>query len=157
MKRPSSFAKCNESRTRRFRATRTRLTRPAPKNDPGHRHEKRSLGRKAEANRRLLARGELSFGRADLSPRQSPFERAAGAPAHQAAPVGALGNHAGSKFYLRAPQPHHSGLRSEYDLHFRSRAWRAGGRGQYVSGGDVLRILLAHHPRRARTETVFHA
>ena len=45
-----------------------------------------------------IGRGQLSFGRADLSTRQSAAQRTAEKGAHQAAPARPLGHHAGTDF-----------------------------------------------------------
>ena len=59
------------------------------------------------AHRRLLARGELPLGRADLPARQPAAARAAAPRARQAAAARPLGHHAGAELRLRAPQPRH--------------------------------------------------
>jgi hypothetical protein len=60
-----------------------------------------------ELDERLLARRQLSVGRADLSLRQSAAARAAEAVAREAAGGRALGHDAGPELHLRAFEPGH--------------------------------------------------
>ena len=75
--------------------------------------------RRAGADERLLAGGQLPVGRPDLPAGQPAAEGAAAARAHQAAAARALGHHAGAELHLRAPEPGHQEARPEHDLRHR--------------------------------------
>ena len=85
----------------------------------------------------LVARRELSFGRADLSARQSAAEAAADARAHQAAAAWTLGHDARTEFYLCASEPRHQGARPGHDLYLRARA---------TAGRALSRIPISRAP-----------
>jgi hypothetical protein len=91
--------------------------------------------RSAGENGRVLARGELSLGRADLSQGQSPARDPAPAGTHQAAAARALGHHRRTQFHLRAPEPADQGVRPEHDLRHRPRPRRSGAGGAQLPGG----------------------
>ena len=95
--------------------------------------------------------------RADLFARQSALERAACAPARQAAALGALGDHAGAELHLCAPEPDHQRLRPQHDLHRRPGTRRAGTRGQHVPGRNVQRVLSGHYARRSGAQAALYA
>ena len=82
---------------------------------------------------RLLAGRELSFGRADLSVRQSAAQTAADARRRQAHAARTLGHHARAEFHLRASESRHQEIRSRHDLCLRPRPRRAGGGRQHLS------------------------
>ena len=71
---------------------------------------------RAARDRRLLARGQLPLGRADLPARQPAAARAAAARAHQAAPARPLGHDARAQLHLRPPQPADPRARPQRDL-----------------------------------------
>ena len=70
-----------------------------------------ALEQRVEPHRWLVARGELSVSRSDLSARQSASERCSCDRAHQAAPARTLGNYS-REFYLRPFKPDHQGAQS---------------------------------------------
>ena len=80
------------------------------------------LGTRSSAARRVLARGELPLGRADLPARQPAAARAAPRGARQAAPARPLGHDAGPEPHLRPPQPGDPRARPRRDLRHRARA-----------------------------------
>ena len=104
--------------------------------------------RGAAPDRRLLARGELPLGRADLPPGQPAAEGAAGPGARQAAPPGPLGHDARPEPDLRPHEPGDPELGPGRDLRDRPRPRRSGHRRQRLSRGDLQRGLPQHHPRR---------
>src|SRR5687767_6011605 len=82
-------------------------TRREPHDRPSHpacASRAAALGRGAVRAGRLLARGELPLGRADLLARQSPAARAPQAGARQAATAGALGDDTGAELRLCPPE-----------------------------------------------------
>ena len=109
--------------------------------NPGDPNARSSVARSASEDARLLARGELPVGRADLSAGQSAARIAAHARAHQAASAGPLGHDAGIELSLRPPEPADQGERSEHDLRHRSRPWRPGDGGADLSRRLVHRAL----------------
>ena len=87
----------------------------------------------ASQNGRLLARGQLSFRRPDLSQRQSSAGAAADAGRREAAAAGSLGHHAGPEFSLRALEPADPRARAEHDLRHRPGTRRTGDGGEHLS------------------------
>src|SRR5450759_467288 len=90
----------------------------ADKTMNGRRNEEAHCGI-AEQNGRLLARGELPFGRTDLSPRQSPAAGAAEIGAREAHAAGTLGHDPGAELHLCALKPGHQEIRPRHDLRLR--------------------------------------
>src|SRR5215510_3228099 len=78
----------------------------------------------AGGDRRVLARGELPVGRADLSVRQSPAQGAAEHPSHQAPPARPLRDDSRDQSHLRPPESGDPCPESEHHLYSGSRAWR---------------------------------
>ena len=109
------------------------------------------VARSPPENARLLARGELPFGRADLSEGQSAARGAAQARTYQAAFAGALGHDAGVELSLCPPQPADQGERSEHDVRHRSRSWRPGHGGEDLSRRLVHRALSGDRAQPERT------
>ena len=116
-----------------------------------------TIGRSASPHGRLLAGGQLSRRRPDLSLRQSSFARALEANARQAAAPGPLGHHARTELRLRASQSRDLPARPGHDLHLRSRARRTRARGQHVSRRHVLGALSAYLAGRRGTATIVQA
>ena len=111
----------------------------------------------ARGDRCVVASGELSLGRADLSA-DNPLLRVPLAPETcQAATARPLGHHAGAEFRLR---PHEPGdRRREPERHLRDRAGarRAGARGQRLPRRHLQRGVSTHRPRRGGPSPVVPA
>src|SRR5450759_402103 len=111
--------------------------------------------RRSAQDRRLLARGQLSFHRPDLSVRKSASPRTAENRAHQAAATRTLGDHARAELHLRPFQSPDQELRSECHLPCRPRPRRARNGREYLLGGHLQRVLSEHRSkRRGPTEAV---
>ena len=100
----------------------------------------------AAEDARLLAGGQLPFGRPDLPPRQPAIERAFTAKARQAPAARTLGHDARPELHLRPPQPSHQGTRPGRALCLRPRPRRPRHGGQRLSGGRLQRGLSEHKP-----------
>ena len=112
MARPSSFASIRGSGTSRRGTTPRRPSRRgSPTASPTSPHQRpardtdHSLTRRAGADRRLLARGQLPLGRPDLPARQPAAPRAARGRAREAAAARPLRDDARPQLRLRAPEP----------------------------------------------------
>ena len=101
-------------------------------------------------HRRLLARGELPLGRADLPARQPAAPRAAALRAREAAPARAFRDDARPEPDLGAPEPRDPRPAAARDLRHRAGARRAGDRRERVPRGHVLRALPERRPGRGR-------
>ena len=104
--------------------------------------------RRARADRRLVARGELPVGRPDLPARQPAAARAAAPRARQAEAARPLGDHPGAELPLRAHEPRDPRARPRRDLRHRPGPRRPGTRRQRLSRRHLHRGLSAHRPRR---------
>ena len=113
--------------------------------------------RRAAEDGRLLAGLQLPLGRADLSPRQSAFERTAQARAHQAAVARPLGHVAGLEHALRSPQSRHQARRPERDLRHRAGARRAVAGRPCLPGRHLQRGLSEYQPGRRGNEEAVQA
>ena len=100
----------------------------------------------ARASRRLLARCELSLGRADLPARQSAAARAVAARAREAATARPFRDRAWPEPRLRPSEPRDSGARPRRDLRHGPGSRRTGKRRERLPGRDVQRAV----PERRR-------
>ena len=111
-----------------------------------------------DANRRLLARRELSLGRPDLSARQSAAERAAEAREHiKPRLLGHWGTTPGLNFIYAHLNRVIKRVRPRHDLHHRSRPRRSGRGRQHVPGRHLQRGLSRHLAGRSRDEAALQA
>src|ERR1700690_2731659 len=100
----------------------------------------------------LLARGELSLRRANLSERKSPARTPAHTRRYQASPAWALGHHKRTQFYLYASQPADQRAGSQHDLRHRTRTRRSWHCRSHVSRGLLFRNLSEHRAEPRRNE-----
>ena len=101
---------------------------------------------------RLLARGQLSLRRPDLSARQSAAPPPAHPRRHQAAPLGPLRHHPGAQLHLSPPQPHHPPPARQRHGRRRPRSRRSRHHRQHLSGRHLHRGLPRHRAQSRRPQ-----
>jgi len=113
--------------------------------------------RAARAHGRLLARGQLPHGRADLPSPQPAPARAADARRRQAAPARSLGDDARAQLRLRPSQSHRSPVRPRHDLRHGAGPRRPRHRREHLSRGNLQRVLSRGVARHGRPREALRA
>ncbi len=122
----------------------------APPKEAESPHPGAAFAGAARQNAPLLAGGEFSHRRSDLSSGKSPSPRTAPERAHQAASARTLGNFHGTQLHLRAPQSPDQRKAGSGALYRRPGTRRARPQRKFLPGGDLFGRPSRKSPRILR-------